>query len=54
MTEAEYRLAMLEAIAEFRDWEKNKKKNAKKTKEKYRAQRLAKLHMTEMLRGEGL
>jgi len=45
----EYRIAMKEAKEEYDAWEKNKKKNRKWTKEKYRAQRLAKLHMMEML-----
>jgi hypothetical protein len=45
----EYRQAMQEAKEEFQAWERNKRKNNKMTKEKYKAQRLAKLHMMEML-----
>lgn len=44
----EYRQAMQEAQEEFEAWERDKKRNRKSTKEKYKAQRLAKLHMMEM------
>jgi len=45
----EYRKAMQEAKQEYQAWLNNKRKDRKWTKEKYRAQRLAKLHMMEML-----
>jgi broad specificity phosphatase PhoE len=45
----EYQQAMLEAREEFLAWEKNKKRNRVSTKEKYRAQRLAKLDAMRML-----
>jgi len=45
----EYQQAMKEAKEEYDAWVNNKKKDRKWTKEKYRAQRLAKLHMMEML-----
>ena len=45
----EYRNAMKEAKEEYDRWVKNKRKDHKWTKEKYKAQRLAKLHMMEML-----
>ena len=44
----EYQQAMAEAILEFQAWERNKRKNNKMNKEKYKAQRLAKLHMMEL------
>jgi hypothetical protein len=44
----EYQQAMLEAREEFVAWEKNKKKNRLSDKAKFKAQRLAKLHMLEM------
>jgi len=44
----EYRQAMKEAQEEFDAWERNKRRDHKMTKEKYKAQRLAKLHMMEM------
>jgi hypothetical protein len=45
----EYQQAMAEAKAEFQAWERDKKRNRVSTKEKYKAQRLAKLHMMEMM-----
>ena len=45
----EYRQAMKEAQEEFDAWERNKRRDHKLSKEKYKAQRLAKLHMMEML-----
>lgn len=45
----EYQQAMQEAKMEFQAWERDKKRNRVSTKEKYKAQRLAKLHMMEML-----
>jgi hypothetical protein len=44
----EYQQAMLEAREEFVAWEKNKKKNKLSDKAKFKAQRLAKLHMMEL------
>ena len=44
----EYQRAMVEAREEFLTWEKNKKKNRLSDKAKFKAQRLAKLHMQEM------
>lgn len=44
----EYRIAMKEAKEEFDAWERNKRRDHKMTKEKYKAQRLAKLAMQEM------
>jgi broad specificity phosphatase PhoE len=44
----EYAQAMAEAKEEFQAWERNKRKVFHSTKEKYRAQRLAKLQMQEM------
>ena len=49
---SEYQQAMAEAREEFLAWEKNKKKNRISDKEKFKAQRLAKLHMME-LKGRG-
>lgn len=46
---SEYQQAMAEARAEFVAWEKNKKKNRISDKAKFKAQRLAKLHMMEMM-----
>lgn len=46
---SEYQQAMAEAREEFLAWEKNKKKNRISDKAKFKAQRLAKLHMMEML-----
>ncbi len=46
----EYQQAMAEAKREFQAWERDKKRNRVSTKEKYKAQRLAKLHMMEMMR----
>lgn len=46
---SEYQQAMAEARAEFVAWEKNKKKNRLSDKAKFKAQRLAKLHMMEMM-----
>lgn len=49
----EYVEAMRSAKQEFQDWEAGKRRERKGTKEKYKAQRLAKLHAMEMLsRGE--
>lgn len=45
----EYQQAMAEAREEFLAWEKNKKKNRISDKAKFKAQRLAKLHMMEMM-----
>jgi hypothetical protein len=45
---SEYQQAMAEAREEFVAWEKNKKKNRLSDKAKFKAQRLAKLHMLEM------
>ena len=45
----EYRIAMQEAKEEYDRWVKQKRQDHKWTKEKYKAQRLAKLHMMEML-----
>lgn len=49
---SEYQRAMAEAREEFVAWEKNKKKNRLSDKAKFKAQRLAKLHMME-LKGRG-
>lgn len=49
---SEYQQAMAEAREEFLAWEKNKKKNRISDKAKFKAQRLAKLHMME-LKGRG-
>jgi urease accessory protein UreE len=46
----EYATAMREAKLEFEAWERDKKRNRKTTKEKYKAQRLAKLDMQGLLR----
>jgi broad specificity phosphatase PhoE len=43
-----YFKAMQEAREEFLEWERDKKRNRKTTKEKYKAQRLAKLDMLGM------
>lgn len=48
MTEAEYMQAMAEAKAEYDQWLRDSKKNRKMTKEKFKAIRLAKLHMKEI------
>lgn len=45
----EYQQAMAEAKAEFQAWEQNKRRDRKSSKEKFKAQRLAKLHMMEMM-----
>lgn len=45
--EQEYQTIMQEAKAEFDAWERENKKEKNLNKEKYRAQRLAKLHMRE-------
>lgn len=45
---SEYQQAMAEAREEFLAWEKNKKKNRVSDKAKFKAQRLAKLHMMEL------
>jgi hypothetical protein len=42
---------MQEAKDEFDTWERDKKNEKNMHKEKYRAQRLAKLHMRDMLHG---
>jgi len=44
----EYLEAMREAKVEFDEWERSKRRNFKMTKEKYRAKRLAKLHILAM------
>ena len=44
----EYLQAMEDAKAEFAAWEAGKRQDRKMTREKYRAQRLAKLHMQDM------
>jgi len=41
--------AMVEAREEFLTWERNKKRNRVSTKEKFRAQRLAKLDAMRMV-----
>ena len=48
----EYQLALQEAREEFLAWERNKKRNRMKTKAKFKAQRLAKLHMMSELLAE--
>ena len=48
MTEQEYRQAMWEAKVEYDAWLRDSKKERKATKAKYKAERLAKLHMQEM------
>lgn len=45
----EYQKAMQEAREEFLTWERNKKRNRVSTKEKFRAQRLAKLDAMRMV-----
>ena len=45
----EYQRAMVEAREEFLTWERNKKRNRISTKEKFRAQRLAKLDAMRMI-----
>lgn len=45
----EYQQVMAEAKAEFQAWERNKKRNRVSTKEKFRAQRLAKLDAMRMV-----
>jgi hypothetical protein len=45
----EYQLALQEARDEFLAWERNKKRNRVSTKAKFKAQRLAKLHMMSAL-----
>jgi len=45
----EYQRAMVEAREEFLTWERNKKRNRVSTKEKFRAQRLAKLDAMRMV-----
>lgn len=47
-TKTEYDQLMREAREEFLEWEREKRKVKKVSKEKYKAQRLAKLHMMEM------
>ncbi len=47
--EEEYQQLMQEAKAEFDAWESENKKEKNVSKEKYRAQRLAKLHMQELI-----
>jgi hypothetical protein len=47
-TDPEYLQAMKEAKAEYEAWIQDSKKERKMTKAKFRAQRLAKLHMQEM------
>lgn len=44
MTEVEYKQAMWEAKVEYDAWIRDSKKTRKSDKEKFRAQRLAKLH----------
>ncbi len=44
----EYMIAMEEAKAEFVAWERNKRTNRKVTKDKFKAQRLAKLDMEKL------
>jgi hypothetical protein len=44
----EYQNAMNEAKAEFEAWERNKRTNRKITKDKFKAQRLAKLDMEKL------
>lgn len=44
----EYQNAMNEAKAEFEAWERNKRTNRKTTKDKFKAQRLAKLDMEKL------
>ena len=41
-------IAMNEAKAEFEAWERNKRTNRKITKDKFKAQRLAKLDMEKL------
>lgn len=48
MTEKEYQQAMREAKAEYDTWLKENKRGRAATKAKYKAERLAKLHMQEM------
>lgn len=48
----EYQFAMQEAREEFLAWERNKKRNRVSTKAKFKAQRLAKLHMMSELLAE--
>ena len=48
----EYQLALQEARDEFLAWEHNKKRNRVSTKAKFKAQRLAKLHMMSELLAE--
>lgn len=48
MTEREYLQAMKEAKAEYEAWLKEGKRSRVATKAKYKAERLAKLHMQEM------
>lgn len=48
----EYQLALQEAREEFLAWERNKKRNRVNTKTKFKAQRLAKLHMMSELLAE--
>lgn len=44
-----YIKAMRAAKQEFADWEQNKRRTRKLSKEKYKAQRLAKLAMMELM-----
>ena len=48
----EYQFALQEAREEFLAWERNKKRNRVNTKAKFKAQRLAKLHMMSELLAE--
>ena len=48
----EYQLALQESRDEFLAWERNKKRNRVSTKAKFKAQRLAKLHMMSELLAE--
>ena len=45
---SEYQQAMAEAREEFEAWERNKRTNRKVTKDKFKAQRLAKLDMEKL------
>lgn len=47
-TRSEYEQLMKEAIQEFKQWEKEKKKVRKATKAKYKAQRLDKLEAQKL------
>jgi hypothetical protein len=46
-----YEMLMQEAKNELEQWDRDKKNEKNTHKEKYRAQRLAKLHMRDMLHG---